>query len=64
MESDTTRPTHQPPSPGPGPDQQDPAPVESRCQSLVFCPRCGFPATTQSDTCQRCGMRRCVSCSE
>lgn len=37
---------------------------DMRGQCLMFCPRCGMPATHATDVCTRCGARRCVGCGD
>jgi len=56
-------------NPGPppstdGPAQDPPSPSDMRGQCLMFCPRCGMPATLAAETCVGCGARRCVGCGD
>lgn len=39
-------------------------PPDGQVQLVLFCPRCGWPASEPAERCRRCGARRCVSCGE
>ncbi len=55
--------------PGPPPETEIPTPTQSpppdmRGQCLMFCPRCGVPATLAEEVCSWCGAKRCVGCGD
>lgn len=54
---------------GPSPEtdassRTPPSPPDMRGQCLMFCPRCGMPATLAAELCGGCGARRCVGCGD
>jgi len=53
-----------PPPPNEPPLPEDVPTKDVRGQCFMFCVRCGFAATSAGDCCDRCGVRRCASCSE